>query len=277
MSILCCPVCRSPLQRLDKLYRCPKGHSFDRAAKGYVNLLLSHEMNSKTPGDSPEMVRARTAFLDGGYYSCLRRGLADLCLKLLGQNGQKSPSVIDTGCGEGYYTLGIYETLCQSGFSPQMAGIDLSKAALKHASGRCREIEYAISSLFHLPAADGSVQLITDVFAPVAPQEFARVLAPGGYVVVAAPGVDHLWGMKQVVYEKPYANDDLPPEMPGFTLVEKVEVSDNIVVPHQRIPDLFAMTPYFWKSPREGTAKLMELEELKTPISFSLFVFQKNS
>lgn len=277
MSILCCPVCRSPLQRLDKLYRCPKGHSFDRAAKGYVNLLLSHEMNSKTPGDSPEMVRARTAFLDGGYYSCLRRGLADLCLKLLGQNGQKSPSVIDTGCGEGYYTLGIYETLYQSGFLPQMAGIDLSKAALKHASGRCREIEYAIASLFHLPAADGSVQLITDVFAPVAPQEFARVLVPGGYVVVAAPGVDHLWGMKQVVYEKPYANDDLPPEMPGFTLVEKVEVSDNIVVPHQRIPDLFAMTPYFWKSPREGTAKLMELEELKTPISFSLFVFQKNS
>ena len=151
MSILCCPVCRKPLERLDKVYKCPKGHSFDRAAKGYVNLLLAKEMNSKTPGDSPEMVRARTAFLDGGYYACLRDGLASLCLKLFEQNRQKTPRLIDTGCGEGYYTLGIYKTLCQSGFSPQMAGIDLSKSALKHASGRCREIEYAISSWVFLP------------------------------------------------------------------------------------------------------------------------------
>ena len=276
MSILCCPVCRRPLEQLDKLYRCPKGHSFDRAAKGYVNLLLSNEMSSKTPGDSPEMVRARTAFLDGGYYGCLRQALADLCLKLIEQNNQNMPAVIDTGCGEGYYTLGIYQTLCQSGFSPQMAGIDLSKAALKHASGRCREIEYAIASLFRLPAADGSLDLITDVFAPVAPQEFARVLKPGGFVGVAAPGVNHLWGMKQVVYQKPYPNDDLPPEMPGFTLVEKVETGDRITVPQERIPDLFAMTPYFWKSPREGTAKLMALPRLETEISFSLFVFRKN-
>ena len=275
MSILCCPVCRHPLTREEKVYRCCKGHCFDRAAKGYVNLLLPNEMNSKTPGDSPEMVRARTAFLDDGFYACLRNQLAGLCLKLLSQNGQKTPAVIDTGCGEGYYTLGIFQTLCQSGLQPQMAGIDLSKTALRHASGRCREIEYAIASLFHLPAADNSLQLITDVFAPVAPQEFSRVLAPGGYVVVAAPGVDHLWGMKQVVYPKPYPNDDLPPDMPGFDLVEKVQVSDHITVPHDRISDLFAMTPYFWKSPREGTARLMALDELKTPVSFSLFVFRK--
>ncbi len=275
MSILCCPVCGKPLERLEKLYRCPKGHSFDRAAKGYVNLLLAKEMNSKTPGDSPEMVRARTAFLDGGYYACLRQSLADLSLKLIGQFGQKTPQLIDTGCGEGYYTLGIYEALCQSGFSPKMAGIDLSKAALKHASGRCRQIEYAIASLFHLPAAEGSIHLITDVFAPVAPQEFARVLAPGGYVVVAAPGTNHLWGMKQVVYQKPYANDDLPPDMPGFALVEKVQTGGQITVPHEQIPNLFAMTPYFWKSPREGTQRLMDLPQLETAISFSLFVFRK--
>lgn len=275
MSILCCPVCGKPLERLEKAYRCPAGHSFDRAAKGYVNLLLANEKSSKAPGDSPEMVRARTAFLSGGYYACLRRALAGLCLKLVGQNGQKKPRLIDTGCGEGYYTLGIFEALCQSGFSPQMAGIDLSKAALKHASGRCREVEYAIASLFHLPAAAQSIHLITDVFAPVAPAEFARVLVPGGCVVVAAPGADHLWGMKQVVYDRPYANDDLPPEMPGFILHEKVQTGGQIVVPHEQIPNLFAMTPYFWKSPREGTARLMELDELKTPISFSLFVFEK--
>ena len=276
MSLLCCPVCSGPLIREEKVYRCARGHSFDRAAKGYVNLLADSGRGSKVPGDSPEMVRARTAFLDGGYYGCLRQALAGLCADLLGNNGQNLHSVIDTGCGEGYYTLGIYQRLCQSGFVPQMAGFDLSRAALRHAAGRCREIEYAVASLFRLPLAPQSIGLLTDVYAPVAPEEFRRVLAPGGFAVVAAPGADHLWGMKKVVYDQPYRNDDLPPEMPGFVLADKLSVADSITVPAPRIPDLFAMTPYFWKSPREGTARLMALRELETPISFSLFVFRRS-
>ena len=58
---LTCPVCGEKTNRPPRLIqdgktlRCPKGHSFDVSAKGYVNLLLTQHKNVKDPGDSKEM------------------------------------------------------------------------------------------------------------------------------------------------------------------------------------------------------------------------------
>ena len=38
---------------------------------------------------------------------------------------------------------------------------------------------------------------------------------------------------------------------------------------------LFAMTPYYWKTPRDGAARLAALPELTTDISFRFLVFEK--
>ena len=43
----------------------------------------------------------------------------------------------------------------------------------------------------------------------------------------------------------------------------------------QTIFDLFQMTPYFWKTPREGVQRLTALDSLDTTISFRIHVFQK--
>ena len=43
------------------------------------------------------------------------------------------------------------------------------------------------------------------------------------------------------------------------------------------IMDLLHMTPYAWKTPKEGIERLARLEELKVTASFRVLVFRKRS
>ena len=130
-SLFTCPICRKPLLRMENSYRCWSGHSYDLSAAGYIHLLPANKMHSKNPGDDKAMVAARTAFLDAGYYESLRRALcsiaADLCA------GKENCTLFDSGCGEGYYTFGIHNTLRQNGVAVRTAGIDISTHALRKA------------------------------------------------------------------------------------------------------------------------------------------------
>ena len=41
------------------------------------------------------------------------------------------------------------------------------------------------------------------------------------------------------------------------------------------IQNLFQMTPYYWKTPKEGAARLSKLEHLTTQIAFRIHVFRR--
>ena len=99
MTLLVCPLCEHPLERGAKTWRCLKGHSFDVAREGYVNLLPVQHKNSREPGDDLQMVTARREFLHAGHYQPLR----DAMLEALAPLGARS--LLDIGCGEGYYTV----------------------------------------------------------------------------------------------------------------------------------------------------------------------------
>ena len=126
-SLFVCPLCSSPLQREERRYVCPHGHSFDLAREGYTYLLPVNRKHSRAPGDDADMSAARSAFLSKGYYQPLRRALCELAVSLTGP----APAVLDSGCGEGYYTSGIYQALLDAGKSPRMAGTDISKSILR--------------------------------------------------------------------------------------------------------------------------------------------------
>ena len=74
-----CPLCGEPLTG-DTALKCGRNHSFDRAKEGYWHLLPVQSMRTKAPGDSKEMVAARRAFLNAGYYGIFGRALGELCL-----------------------------------------------------------------------------------------------------------------------------------------------------------------------------------------------------
>ena len=134
-----------------------------------------------------------------------------------------------------------------------------------------------MASCFAAPVRDGWADLAVNVFAPFAREEYLRALRPGGWLIYAVPGPDHLFGLKEVLYDTPYRNPCQQVEYPGFVQQADLPVSGQITLQGPRIPDLFAMTPYYWKTPRQGAQRLQEREELTTPIQFRFLVYQKKT
>ena len=274
MSLFCCPICRAPLasESGGGPLRCPNRHSFDRAAEGYVHLLPSNKMHAKIPGDSKEMVAARRSFLAAGYYDLFLDGAAEILPGRL--ESFWPPVLLDAGCGEGSYTGRVFRAL-SAVTAPRVAGVDISKFAVRAAAKRFHEIEFAVASIFDLPFADGAADGILAVFSPIVPAEFRRVLRRGGVLLLAVPGPRHLFGLKEQLYEKPYENGRKDTEYPGFRFEERIPIRSEIIVEGKdQIQNLFAMTPYYWKTGVEGAARLRKLGRLPTEIEFDFLCYR---
>ena len=78
------------------------------------------------------------------------------------------------------------------------------------------------------------------------------------------------------IRDRPYANEEKETPYEGFAYEAIVPVEDTITLPSQAdIQALFQMTPYYWKTPREGAARLAALETLSTRISFRIHIFRR--
>ena len=159
-----------------------------------------------------------------------------------------------------------------------MAGVDISKFALRRAAKRLKEGEFAVASVYHLPLPDQSAHLLVNVFSPLAVEEFARVLRPGGHFLYAVPAPRHLWEMKEILYENPYENPVKREDYTEFACEGVREVRYEVTLENSNdIMALFHMTPYAWKTPGAGTARLAELQELDCQVDFRIHVFQKEA
>lgn len=276
MIQLRCPVCGGALAEEAGALRCEKRHAFDVSASGYTNLLPANKTHGKVPGDSKEMVRARRDFLAQGYYTCLLSAIADAAAEWVTARGLARPAAIDAGCGEGYYTGGVAARLAQEGCEADIAGFDISKYALQIAAKRDKQSRYAVASLFGLPVFDDCADLLLNIFAPYAEEEFARVLKKGGLLLMAIPGKRHLFGLKRVLYQNPYENDEEVYSLRGFRLQERRHIRQEITLrSNADIRNLFLMTPYYWKSPRETSQRLMQMDRLQTEIAFELLLYRR--
>ena len=262
MALLICPVCGLGLTKHERTYTCQGGHCYDIAREGYVNLL-----SGKPPavGDNRDMIAARHRTLTSGIY-------APLCEALSRAAADVPDGVfLDVGCGEGYYTARMAEV--RRGAT---VGIDISKDALKLSCRRLPSASFAVASAYHLPLADRSVSLLSAIFAPMATEEFYRVLAPGGRLLLAVPGPRHLFGMKEILYDTPYENAEQDTALAGFALLEKQRVAFRFTLPSQQaIADLFSMTPYCYRTPRAGRERLAALGELPLEAEFYVLIYQR--
>ena len=235
-----------------------------------MNLLPANRQHSKAPGDDGEMTAARTRFLSGGWYSPLREALC----ALVERYAPERPALLDAGCGEGWYTAARAQVSAARG--GRTAGVDLSKPAVKKAARQCPNGEIAVASVYHLPLGDGSVDVLTDCFSPLGLEEFYRVLKPGGIFLYVVPGPRHLWELKSVLYENPYENEEKREEYSGFRYIEVVPVETSFTLPGpQAIADLYRMTPYCWKTPKEGARRLAELNTLSLTGQFRIHVLER--
>lgn len=186
-----CPVCGAALEPQGTAWRCAQGHCFDVARRGYVNLLTVTQKHSRHPGDTREMVAARRAFLDAGWYVPIAKTLADLVRRFC----PETASVWSAGCGEGYY-------LSQLSWVPERWGIDILPRRRALCRGARPRRPLLTATAAHLPFADGGFDCVLSMFALTAGAEFFRVLRPGGIFVQVLAGQGHLPGLKSIIYPR---------------------------------------------------------------------------
>ncbi|MBQ9807246.1 MAG: methyltransferase domain-containing protein [Ruminococcus sp.] len=271
MGIYICPVCGKELEAWERTFVCGSGHSFDTAKSGYVNLLLSKHIGKAVHGDNKLMVQARRDFLESGYYSGLKDALCRMAAKHF-----SGSFVLDAGCGEGYYTGAIADEFEQLEIAADIYGIDISKIAVDMAAKRHKNVRFAAASVFHIPVLDSSCDMLTTVFSPYCGGEFQRVLRDGGTMLMVIPGEEHLWEMKQAIYDIPYKNQVKDFSLEGFELMENQHIRYSIELESkEHIKALFSMTPYYYRTGREQQERLYSLERLMTTVEFRLLVYRK--
>ncbi|MBR5543646.1 MAG: methyltransferase domain-containing protein [Oscillospiraceae bacterium] len=271
MSHFICPVCRTGLLKTEKTYVCENRHSFDIAKQGYVNLLLSSG-KGKTHGDDREMISSREDFLNRGFYDELSREVSRLAEKYCPDGGV----VLDAGCGECKYTCDARKFLKASGKRADLIGVDISKEALRYAARRTREIELAVASVADIPVADGSVDVMINIFAPFEAAEFSRVLKKGGAIIRVYPLEKHLWELKELVYETPYENPVSDMAEAGFEIAEQLSVRYMMEFKsNEDILSLFKMTPYYYRTSENDRRKLDSAESLSCRAEFGITVYKK--
>lgn len=260
--MLICPVCGNPLVAANKSAVCEKGHRFDIAREGYVNLLRTNKSGDKI-GDDKLAARCRRDFLNKGYYAPLKDALVE---SFSGKEG----SVLDICCGEGYYTSAIAENP-----KLQVYGFDISKEMVRLGAKRGGFTAF-VANMASIPVTDNSFDYCTHLFAPFHEAEFSRVIKPGGRLYTVVPGSHHLWGLKKAVYETPYLNDEALPDTKTLKLLGTKKISASIRLESaEDIEAVFRMTPYYFHTSGADKQKLLGRSTLDTPIEFVIAEYEK--
>jgi 23S rRNA (guanine745-N1)-methyltransferase len=275
-TIYKCPVCQKQLVKVDNSYRCNEKHTYDIAKEGYVNLLLANQMKSKEPGDSKAMMIARSNFLNKGYFEKLVDNISKTLHNYFDLAQQNDYVVFDAGCGEGYYTDGIFKELVKETEVPRIWGMDISKEAVRFAAKRNKNIGFCVGSIFHLPILDNSVDCIVNIFAPFKEEEFQRILKENGIIIKVTPGAQHLMGLKNALYDNPYENDERMPEISCFEIVKSINLKYEIQIDNSEdIINMLKMTPYFWNTNISRVNDFIEnTSELETELDFIISILQ---
>ena len=261
-----CPICSKQLNQADRQYRCPENHSYDIARQGYVNLLPVQQKHSLNPGDTRDQVLSRREFLEAGFYAPIAQTLIDTA-KALDLSGQ----ILDVGCGEGYYSARLADAL-----GAELTGLDISKEAVRCAAAKYKGKQWLCATAAHIPVEDGSADLLTSLFALTLPEEFRRVLAPGGYYFQVLAAQDHLLGLKSIIYDRlNFKEKDTVPQLPGFELVKTVPIRFSFTVEGRQVQNLFSMTPHVFRIGKDGARRLAQTERLTDTASCVLNVYRR--
>lgn len=263
--------CDEPLRRCDRSFACTRGHTFDIARSGYVNLLQPQDRRSSSPGDTRDAVEARARLVARG----IGRSSLDTILSAVVARDfhAEVPEVVDIGCGGGdaLHMLSVRRTI--SG-----VGIDLSVHAAELAARRYPSLTWVVANADRqLPLLDGRVSLVLSVHARRNPAECRRVLAADGLLLVATPAADDLIELREAVQgerqERDRVTQLIAEHTPGFTVVERMTVRDTVDCDRAAIADLLRGT--YRGERRSETPRIEQLDHLRVTLASDVVLFAR--
>ncbi|MHA7879337.1 MAG: putative RNA methyltransferase [Saccharospirillum sp.] len=271
-DILACPLDQSPLKRVGNAWVCAEHHSFDRARQGYVNLLPVQFKRSKDPGDSKAMVRARQSFLHKRHY----QPISDACHALLRDtvlaDAEDTLSVLDAGCGDGYYLQRLRHALPTATRST-LIGLDVSKWAVLAGAKRDTESLWVVGSNAHLPILPERLDAVLCLFGFPAYDEFARVLKHSGGLLMVDPGPDHLIEVRRALYTQlePYRERAVPE--PFVRHAQRRLTYSTTLEDAATLAELIQMTPHAFRAPPKALEALLAQDSLSVTVDVHLSLY----
>jgi 23S rRNA (guanine745-N1)-methyltransferase len=251
-----CPVrgCRLPLERTGGRAVCGRGHSFDFARSGYLNLLQPQDRRSKRPGDPREAVAARRRLHDRGVAAPVLEAVRAMAAITAGD------TVLEAGCGEGYF-LGSLARLtgCRG------CGLDLAAAALDLAARRYPECEWVAANADRLvPYPDRFFSVVLSIAGRMNPGEFRRVLREDGRLLVAVSAPDDLIELRGRGRDR--VDRTIRDFAPAFELAARRGVSTQVELDAEGVADVLrAIYRPFRSAP---------VEAMRVTFSFDLLLFR---
>lgn len=274
-----CPLCHKQLFMNGLQLGCCNNHNYDISKKGYVNLLLVNQKNVKEPGDNKAMVFSRRVFLNKGYYLKLSTRLNEIIKEIIfSYKPNRNINILDAGCGEGYYLYNLKNSVAELKHNMKINyfGIDISKSAINYASSGDKEMNLAVASIHNLPIESNSIDVLIRNFAPEDEDEFLRIVKPQGKIVIITPGKEHLYGLKEIIYDNPIRYEEKVEKLKNYNSISSEKLIYRIKIEEQSyILSLLKMTPYYWNIGEAGRKKLDSCFKLETDLDFNISVYEK--
>ena len=233
-----CPICQENLTLLETSFKCCNRHSFDLAKFGYVNLAPQIKQSANY---DKENFQNRQQILEAGFYQAILDAVSDLLA-----NSETSTTILDIGCGEGFYSRKLQENHPEKTFF----AFDISKDSVQIAakSEPNWAVNWFVGDLARLPIKDASMDILLDIFSPANYGEFRRVLSKDGILIKVIPTENHLKEIRQKVQDqltnKDYSNQDIKEHFQEhFTILSSQTASLTKTITAEQLQALLSMTP----------------------------------
>ena len=233
-----CPICQENLTLVESSLKCCNRHSFDLAKFGYVNLAPQIKQSANY---DKENFQNRQQILEAGFYQAILDAVSDLLA-----SSETSTTVLDIGCGEGFYSRKLQETHSDKTFY----AFDISKDSVQIAakSEPNWAVNWFVGDLARLPIKDASMDILLDIFSPANYGEFRRVLSKDGILIKVIPTKNHLKEIRQKVQDqltnKGYSNQDIKEHFQEhFTILSSQTASLTKTITAEQLQALLSMTP----------------------------------
>lgn len=233
-----CPICQENLTLVESSLKCNNRHSFDLAKFGYVNLAPQIKQSANY---DKENFQNRQQILEAGFYQAILEGVSDLLA-----TNPSAKTVLDIGCGEGFYSRKLQESHSEKTFYAFDISKDSVQIAAKSESNWA--VNWFVGDLARLPIKDASMDILFDIFSPANYGEFRRVLSKDGILIKVIPTKNHLKEIRQKVQNqltnKDYSNQDIKNHFQEhFTILSNQTASLTKTITAEQLQALLSMTP----------------------------------